>query len=646
MTSRLAACEVCRKAKLACDHKWPTCTRCENSNKTGICIYRVAPFKRKRPANPSSPEVSKRVHLSGISSSSFNSRPSVYPNPGYLGSSSHATIFEHISLDESAPTGEPRPSDLALSGPPCPQLADDGCLLRGADILRQLLNSFPLTTMNDLVMFWLAKGANLALAEPFTKNWHLAFASRLLRNSAQPLEFASDTSLSDFMAQFVGNNLRWEALGIFFSAVNRATYDIPFFPRLYMTREEQYALRQLCTRLSDASLKISLSLDCLNDLQLILQYENFIIHSNVDGAQSYHPWRKLGDVMSSMFALGYHENVETKTDAPPFLMKLRKTAFARVYSADKNIAIFLGRPPRMSKRFCHFQIPSSFPESHGNEAEWNPEAKPSYTEETRWSALCASLKEEILELARDKQHACEQKLRPFADGNSAIQDRAEAQWRALPPQFRLEGSIRQYNQRSPFERDFLISARLNQLHVLFLLRLLLLDTLVDPDTSIVIIAGEMLALVVEIILIRDQLTNSGTGLIWKIAHYGLPAAGIVLLAMLKQRTSPLPLGKSRTKILQDLSIFVAEIQIGAIVIEADPIYGLITKATQTIQRFLESFYSEPLHPAPETTTADDHRVDDWASVLGQDLWDFESGFWQNLADHPSLMAFDSDLTEA
>ncbi|KAK1145368.1 hypothetical protein N8T08_004243 [Aspergillus melleus] len=507
--------------------------------------------------------------------------------------------------------------------------------------------------MNDLVLLWLAKGANLALAEPFVEgytrsiihslstlpqdeDWHMAFARRLIRNSAQPLEFTSSSSLSDFVAQSVGNNLRWEALGIFFSAVSRATYDIPFFPQLYMTREEQYALRQLCTRFSDASLEITLSLDCLNDVQLILQYENFIIHSYVDGAQSYHPWRKLGDVMSSMFALGYHENIETKAETPPFLMKVRKTAFARIYSADKNIAIFLGRPPRMSKRFCHFQIPSSSPDLQGN-TEWDNDAKPSYTEETRWSALCASLKEEILELARDKPHTCVQKI-------SAIQDRAEAQWRALPPHFQLEGSIRQHTRQSPFDQDFLVSVRLNQLHVLLLLRLLLVNTLVDPDTSVVTIAGEMLALVVEVVLNRDQLTNSGTGLVWKIAHYGLPAAGIVLLAMLKQQSTPLPLGKSRTRILQDLSIFVAEIQIGAIVREADPIYGLITKATQTIQRFLESFYSEPLHPAPDMA-ADEQRVDDWASVLGQDLWDFETGFWQSLADHPSLVAFDSGLTE-
>jgi hypothetical protein len=68
--------------------------------------------------------------------------------------------------------------------------------------------------------------------------------------------------------------------------VSRATIDIPFFPLLYNTEEQQYTLKRLATKLSDFSLEISLSLDCLNDLQLMVQYENFIVHSYVDGDQS------------------------------------------------------------------------------------------------------------------------------------------------------------------------------------------------------------------------------------------------------------------------------------------------------------------------------------------------------------------------
>jgi hypothetical protein len=118
-------------------------------------------------------------------------------------------------------------------------------------------------------------------------------------------------------------------------------------------------------------------------------------------------WRKLGDVIASIYALGYHENIEAKAKSPPFLAELRKTVFARAFSGDKNIAIFLGRPPRMSKKFAYFQIPlervnaesEEFLQDHDiTTRAWDPASKTSYRAESRWSALCAFIKEDILEL--------------------------------------------------------------------------------------------------------------------------------------------------------------------------------------------------------------------------------------------------------
>ena len=91
-------------------------------------------------------------------------------------------------------------------------------------------------------------------------------------------------------------------------------------------------------------------------------------------------------------------------------MELRKTLFARAYSADKNVSIFLGRPSRMSKRFCYFQIPlcpttsERSPLTGDQQAihVWKPDACMSYEAEACWSALCASVKEEILELLFDR----------------------------------------------------------------------------------------------------------------------------------------------------------------------------------------------------------------------------------------------------
>lgn len=233
-------------------------------------------------------------------SPSFEPRRNLYPNPGYLGSSSHAAIFKHITPSTD---GEQNASKELLGSDNVSSqwIGDNHLLLQGADVLRHLLTTYSLSAMKDLVLFWLAKGANLALAEPFVAQcaesisqlftshddkWHLVYAQRLLQNSARPLQFDASSDLESFSAQFLDHNARWETLGIFFAAVSRATIDITFFPLLYNTEEQQYTLRRLATKLSDFSLEISLSLDCLNDLQLMVQYENFIVHSYVDGDQS------------------------------------------------------------------------------------------------------------------------------------------------------------------------------------------------------------------------------------------------------------------------------------------------------------------------------------------------------------------------
>lgn len=130
----------------------------------------------------------------------------------------------------------------------------------------------------------------------------------------------------------------------------------------------------------------------------------------------------MGDVASSLFALGYHEKVnEEAHNIPTFLAELRRACFARIYAADKSLAIFLGRPPRIVKEYCFLQLPAlattptkeemphpdhvtqpTFPEAHAmtrGERTGLVETI-NYTADTRCSALFASLKEEVLLMFR------------------------------------------------------------------------------------------------------------------------------------------------------------------------------------------------------------------------------------------------------
>ncbi|RKK09990.1 hypothetical protein BFJ66_g10993 [Fusarium oxysporum f. sp. cepae] len=177
-------------------------------------------------------------------------------------------------------------------------------------------------------------------------------------------------------------------------------------------------------------------------------------------------------------ALGYHEDLSKKADTPMFLIELQKAAFARIYSLDKNSSLFLGCPLRLSRRFCHFQLPDSrlpldcqFPMSNDLELyQWDPNSSMNYRADSRWSALCAFVKEDAIELLFDNNRSdCRQTI-------DALQNLADKHWNALPIHFRVRDSIRNHSE-SPFERDFVASIRLNHLHLIFLLRRLAWDRL-------------------------------------------------------------------------------------------------------------------------------------------------------------------------
>src|SRR3954464_5629982 len=51
---KLQSCEPCRKRKLSCDHKLPTCGRCVKRGTTRECLYHPAPMTKNGRIGPKS----------------------------------------------------------------------------------------------------------------------------------------------------------------------------------------------------------------------------------------------------------------------------------------------------------------------------------------------------------------------------------------------------------------------------------------------------------------------------------------------------------------------------------------------------------------------------------------------------------------
>lgn len=322
---KLPACEPCRAMKLRCDHGRPSCSRCRTRGLADGCVYRTRPFKRRLTRSLSGQaEGTSRAQSSYVredstirsredDAASVPSNASVstataipfvqYPNPGYLGSFSHTTLFDQLPPQNNAEPGtESQQSEDGRSAPnKC--VIDDICINKGAELILGLHREFSIRSLAHLFQKWVSTGANLALAGPLTGSCASAvdytlaqcdgkyptaraISKRLFHNSCQPILSNPETAISEYCTFFSGANARWEAFGIFFVAICRASVDIPYAEPLYDSEQPRRRLQKLALSYSDQCLELCLPLDCMNDLQLLLQYENFISHSQVDGDQS------------------------------------------------------------------------------------------------------------------------------------------------------------------------------------------------------------------------------------------------------------------------------------------------------------------------------------------------------------------------
>lgn len=170
---------------------------------------------------------------------------------------------------------------------------------RGTALVEEIDESVSIASCVEMIRAWAAKGSNLAVASPFVPGCIDSVGALFANQGIQPVkareisrklflgtsqlwDVAASTSLEAFTAQFCHERSRWETLGLFFTAASRAALEMTSLASDMERRE----LQRLGMSLSDRCLDIALSLDCLNDLQLLLQYENWILHSFVDGDQS------------------------------------------------------------------------------------------------------------------------------------------------------------------------------------------------------------------------------------------------------------------------------------------------------------------------------------------------------------------------
>jgi len=86
-------------------------------------------------------------------------------------------------------------------------------------------------------------------------------------------------------------------------------------------------------------------------------YQDLILVECLKGDAHYAAWQRAGEVCDTIVAMGLHQGNKVDADTPFWLAEMRKKIFIAAYGRDKMIAAFLGRPPRLSHRYCKMEEP-------------------------------------------------------------------------------------------------------------------------------------------------------------------------------------------------------------------------------------------------------------------------------------------------
>ncbi|CAG8230804.1 unnamed protein product [Penicillium salamii] len=594
---QLSSCEPCRTSKLRCDHTSPRCGRCERRSLR--CVYHPAPLtrtsegimpKRLRPLR-------EPKHLSNLNrllnnDETWTQKQASVSAPGFLGQTSYSDVFTDITSGLS--TGRLQVADQNTVP------VDPKRINLGAQVLALLENlSFYREVVTIRFNIW--KGWTLGwkitnmIFTVVEEMWDLyekeetdtipravLMSTRLFETHSRNFEVTSSTTWEEFKKTCSG---RWETIGLLFILTGLATdlvsHDHPVFTDT--DAMDAKTLATTATAVGDICLQFCDSTGIANDLvswMLLHQTSLLTIVYGESGKWSDHyppmistdiildfrPWRKLGELSTTVFALGLHQ--DSSTNAPFFLAELRKRTMVAAFAVDKVLATFLGRPPLISWRYCNIPMPLDlsleevFAEPNVRDAAiarldgatgWNQAGTLKKGPWARTALITSILREKVLELSLSWQ-------------TENLSERVEE---LIQESRRLRQGLPDFLQWMPdgdeadisrVEDAFLFELYLEFLYNDFLLYRTLGQRTHTQPPEIIDTSREVLKALILMVskIIRCGQAMSGTG--WILCLPGLPCAGVLSAELLRQSRSPIRANSSsfpRSEIIQNLTLYAS-----------------------------------------------------------------------------------------
>ncbi|KAI0199431.1 hypothetical protein F4808DRAFT_432462 [Astrocystis sublimbata] len=661
---KLQSCEPCRKSKLRCDHVVPICSRCVKRRCEDKCLYHPNPLTRKRettqefpptPATTSNEATSPTVlptvetpepgsprsprYLQVGPSQSWGATPQTPPklnraasapplhtrepgrlNPGFFGATNPMCIFSENLSKLGVVSAE-------LEGPELPRLMiSNNQVVRGGQILSFMED---MTMVNAFLnrFFDLGDGINHIVIEPIMKQWLLKLGAHhgetlkkqnperlrrlselLWQNTMSSIFVKEDMDYKAWAMQATGMHIRWEVIGIIAALIGMCATTLNSSDLLLT--QHNVSKNILIRKMSDiASTCLNFCRDCeaLDDLFVWLLIENSNLTAALKGDGSFAVYRETGEFVNAVVAMGLHIDVrQGKPRLPFFLEQLRVRVAVGAYTSEISTSSYLGRPPRLSYRYCNLTAPLDIPDvqlvaSEGEIARilaslddngYNTSGRLSHGTWAKTWLEFAPKREEVLDLALG-QYSREEILSRAKN----IQHESDINWARLPSfitntadELNSNFNISSKNKR-PLESFLRIALRQGfRANELLLQRVLIRKTGASWD-KLVEVASAIFQDILHISKRHDLASIMQSSIAALLAIQGLRSASVIAVELLKQEQLPnypknplLP----RSRTIQDLSVFASRLG------DVDPSDGSFVTCDQgrkVITRILDKILS-------------------------------------------------------
>ncbi|KAL6357296.1 hypothetical protein LRP88_07454 [Fusarium phalaenopsidis] len=270
-------------------------------------------------------------------------------------------------------------------------------------------------------------------------------------------------------------------------------------------------------------------------------------------------WRYHADTVSLMTFLGLHAGFDNPNYVPTLSTENKRRIAARVFTIDKVMVSFTGRPPLLGRRYFSTPLPLDIRDEELladqetltravqalDEHGWNRNGELHSATLTRARVQIAVIKDEMLEIA--------------LENSSNVKARAERTVDQFP-----QSLIYRTEDLSDPDADIeiiyaRILVRLEHLQNLFFAERLLLRLGRVDDRRLLVISFEMVTLTLVFWTHQDRFAGVRRDFEWLLMAYAAPGGGILCLELLRPTfhgTHPDCPKLSRSAIIQKLSLLI------------------------------------------------------------------------------------------